>query len=362
MAPVLVEIQPTDVDLNDGVRGGMTALPAIVPAAAGGIITRGTGDGQLNALAGIISGLATSGGQTTTQTAIAAVQNNTRTTIGLPGVMERPDAGNTRFKIYLNNYDTAGNMEAPDAAPTVAVANESGTDRSGNLQHPGTHAEQTTMVEISTGRYWIEYEMASDHTMEALNFTFSIIEGAVTRYADRGAIVVDTTAVDFTAADRTILERLTAERADVLTDWIEDGRLDVLLDAIPTTAMRGTDGGPLAALWTDARAGYIDQLKDIAMPAKVQGLVDRLTAARAAYLDELAAANLPTDVTVLMALQGRNRRIDNITRVGGKITGYRLRLYGNAADAAAETDELLTINATGTYAAGLLTDEMEIEA
>jgi len=34
----------------------------------------------------------------------------------------------------------------------------------------------------------------------------------------------------------------TAARAGVLSDWLEDGRLDALLDAIPTTAMRGTDG------------------------------------------------------------------------------------------------------------------------
>lgn len=36
--------------------------------------------------------------------------------------------------------------------------------------------------------------------------------------------------------------RLTAVRAAVLTDWINGGRLDLLLDAIPITAMRGTDG------------------------------------------------------------------------------------------------------------------------
>lgn len=69
-----------------------------------------------------------------------------------------------------------------------------------------------------------------------------------------------------------------------------------------------------------------------------------------------------TTQTLLMALMGRNRRIDQITRTGGKITAYRLRLYANAADAAAEQNELLTINATGTYAAGLLTDETEIES
>lgn len=36
--------------------------------------------------------------------------------------------------------------------------------------------------------------------------------------------------------------KLTDVRMAVLTDWINNGRLDILLDAIPTTAMRGTDG------------------------------------------------------------------------------------------------------------------------
>lgn len=157
--------------------------------------------------------------------AVQAVQNNTRTTISLPGVLERPDAGNTRFKIYLNCYDEQGNMEEPDSAPTVAVTNQDGTDRSGNLQNPVTHVDTTTMVKVSDGRYWIEYEMASDHACpEALTFTFTIVEGAVARYADRGALVVDTTAVDFTATDRIALQAIQA-----VTDELPDaGGLDDL--------------------------------------------------------------------------------------------------------------------------------------
>jgi hypothetical protein len=53
---------------------------------------------------------------------------------------------------------------------------------------------------------------------------------------------------------------ITAARMGALTDWINGGRLDNLLDAIPTTAMRGTDSATLAATWTDARAGYLDNL------------------------------------------------------------------------------------------------------
>ncbi len=41
---------------------------------------------------------------------------------------------------------------------------------------------------------------------------------------------------------------VTAARMGALTDWIDGGRLDLLLDAIPTTAMRGTDNAALASV------------------------------------------------------------------------------------------------------------------
>jgi hypothetical protein len=48
MEPVVLEIQLTSVNLNDAVRGGMTALPNANAEAAGGLFTRGTGAGQIN--------------------------------------------------------------------------------------------------------------------------------------------------------------------------------------------------------------------------------------------------------------------------------------------------------------------------
>jgi hypothetical protein len=46
---------------------------------------------------------------------------------------------------------------------------------------------------------------------------------------------------------------ITAARMAALTDWINGGRLDLLLDAIPTTAMRGTDSAALASVCTEVR-------------------------------------------------------------------------------------------------------------
>ena len=62
---------------------------------------------------------------------------------------------------------------------------------------------------------------------------------------------------------------VTAARMAALTDWIDGNRLDALLDAIPTTAMRGTDSAALASVATEGR------------------------------LAELDAANLPTDIAAI---------------------------------------------------------------
>ena len=48
MVQVSLEIQLTAADLQDAVRGGMTALPNANAEAAGGLYTRGTGAGQIN--------------------------------------------------------------------------------------------------------------------------------------------------------------------------------------------------------------------------------------------------------------------------------------------------------------------------
>ncbi len=51
---------------------------------------------------------------------------------------------------------------------------------------------------------------------------------------------------------------VTAARMAALTDWIDGGRLDLLLDAIPTTAMRGTDSAALASVCTEGRLAELD--------------------------------------------------------------------------------------------------------
>lgn len=238
-------------------------------------------------------------GSVASQTEVLAIQNNTRTTIAVPGVAERPDAGATRIKIYLNNYDTAGNMEAPDSAPTVAVENEEGTTRSGNLQHPTAHGAQTTMVLLEAGRYWIEYDLDNADALENLTFSFTVIEGGVTRKLDRSMLIVDTTAVDFTAADRTKLDtlhdaRCTEARMSEL-DAGTGGKManDVGLVLVDTADMQPKLGTPATDLAADIAAVKTETALIVADTNELQtdwknaGRLDALVDAIKAATDQL---------------------------------------------------------------------------
>lgn len=55
MAPCLVEIEVVAVNKFDAVRGGLTALPNANAEAAGGLITLGTGSGQLTVASGAVT-------------------------------------------------------------------------------------------------------------------------------------------------------------------------------------------------------------------------------------------------------------------------------------------------------------------
>ena len=140
-------------------------------------------------------------GAVATQASVNAIQNNTRTVIVVPDVIERPDSGNETYLAHLYLYDETGNMEAPDSAPTVALANSAGTDRSGRLG-------STTGTLVATGHYKWVYTNTSTDTLEQLLWEFSVVEGGATRVFGRQSLLVDTSAVDFTSSDRTNLNAI----------------------------------------------------------------------------------------------------------------------------------------------------------
>lgn len=68
-----------------------------------------------------------------------------------------------------------------------------------------------------------------------------------------GDIAVAEGAVEWDGSAVVPLSTILADTNELQVDWIDGGRLDLLLDAIPTTAMRGTDGASThdaAAVWT----------------------------------------------------------------------------------------------------------------
>jgi len=114
-----------------------------------------------------------------------------------------------------------------------------------------------------------------------------------------GLTISDTGGLDLDAKLAETNE-VTAARMQALTDWIEGGRLDLLLDAIPTTAMRGTDNAALASVCTEARLAHLDadissRLASATYVAQTGDSYDRLGApAGASVSADVAAAKADT--------------------------------------------------------------------
>jgi len=170
--------------------------------------------------------------------------------------------------------------------------------------------------------------------------------------SDTGGLDMDALAAD--------AARLTAARAQVLTDWIDGGRLDLLLDAIPTTAMRGTDGANTTTPNTvvpDA-AGVVTALLPSAL---VNGRMDSNTSAinndnPAAVLQAqalgcmifgtvesgtLSTTEMTTDLTISIANQLNGRTIVFL----GNTTTTGLRRQGATITATAVSGGKLTFAA-----------------
>lgn len=124
--------------------------------------------------------------------------------------------------------------------------------------------------------------------------------------------------------------RLTAVRAAVLTDWINGGRLDLILDIIAAdvvnldgAAMRGTDSGATAAnlatvdTVVDAIKAVTDLLPDAGALTTIGADTARLTAARAAILtDWIDAGRLDAILDAIKAVTDNLPDSGALTTIG----------------------------------------------
>lgn len=136
---------------------------------------------------------------------------------------------------------------------------------------------------------------------------------------------------------------ITAARMGALTDWINGGRLDLILDSIVDYV------DSLESRLTDARAGYLDELGSANIPADIDTLISRLTSARAGYLDNLSAgaAALQSSVDDLEGRLTATRAgyLDYINTIYSKLPSKSYLTGSNNADGDIQADE-----ATGNFA------------
>lgn len=213
------------------------------------------------------------GGLVASSAEATSIQNNTRVVRIVPSVIERPDSGSTTFRIEILLYDSVGNMEAPDSAPTIAVINQAGTSRNANL-------DSTTMSSVSTGRYVSTYTVDTNHAIEELVFTFSVIEGGATRTYGNPSFVVDTTAVDFTSSDRTTLNSIVTTLTNIQGAGWSTETLKAIYDLV---------GARLPATLTSDGLMRSDMLR-VAGTLQSAGNIVSLLTALVGYVDDIGAS------------------------------------------------------------------------
>ena len=188
-----------------------------------------------------------------------------------------------------------------DAIPTTAMR---GTD-SGALASVATEAR---LAELDAAN--LPTDVAAIPTTAMRGTDSALTDKAGFSLSTAGILAVWhqalTAVVTAGTVGKLLKDEITAARMAVLTDWIDAGRLDALLDAIPTTAMRGTDSAALASVATEARLAELDAANlptDIAaIPTTAMRGTDSAalaSVATEARLAELDAGNLPADIAAI---------------------------------------------------------------
>jgi hypothetical protein len=162
--------------------------------------------------------------------------------------------------VITSAASTPGQVDLKSVQGTAQTANDNGLDINTLITQVGTAGAGLTNLGAS-GNNWntvvpptisefnartivsANYTVVSDLGTVQTGDTYALAYGAEGFSAINTDVETILSRIIGTLASGTHNPASTAQLA-VLTDWINGGRLDVLLDAIPTTAMRGTDSGP----------------------------------------------------------------------------------------------------------------------
>lgn len=208
----------------------------------------------------------------TLQTAVTAIQNNTRFTAAVPTYMTKPDAGNEAYRIACNMYDTIGNMEDPDDNEVmIRVMEDDGTYMTANLYKENTltnaldnATDQVAFPAASgwkalereaTGKFYCFYKVTSVATEETLTSEFGWEESNVAIYQSRSTEVADihgdlTAILADTVAIKAKTDNLPVDPADESLLETEINANETKIDTLQTdiTAIKGYIDTEIAAI------------------------------------------------------------------------------------------------------------------
>ncbi|KKM69100.1 hypothetical protein LCGC14_1454230 [marine sediment metagenome] len=243
------------MDFNDAVRGGMTALPNAAADAAGGLPISDAGGLDLDDMKTKTDGLNFDGNNVLCD--VMAMNTGVITSINFSTGALAADA------FAANSLDGKGNWNTvvPDAAGTAPTSAEiktaieaggsslaqilvdTGTTLPASLPAAltkGTADSGTTTTMVDAARTEADTDYWKDSLIRFTSGTISGQTRLVTGFTPASDTITFFPAVTQAVATNTY-EILPAAFGNILADWVDGGRLDSLLDAIPTTAMRGTD-------------------------------------------------------------------------------------------------------------------------
>ena len=190
--------------------------------------------------------------------AVGTLDSYRRWSMAVPQYLQTGEATD-RYQFTLFLRDHTGAMDNPDtvdgaASPKIKIVDQNGNALNANMydatsdgsvlaESSSTYSGYYHMVADGTGKFSVWYEVASGHADVQLliDCVWKETEDSVTTEHRANA----STQVSDSQSD---VNAILADTNALQTDWANDGRLDLLLDAIPTTAMRGTDSAALASV------------------------------------------------------------------------------------------------------------------
>jgi len=192
----------------------------------------------------------------------------------------------------------------------------------------GNHVAWTMVLATAVSQTVNTYPVSFDPT-DAVRIGLTSLPNAAADAAG-GLAISDAGGLDLDT-QLAATNEVTAVRMATLTDWINGGRLDLLLDAIPTTAMRGTDSAALASVATEARLAELDAGNlptDIAAipTTAMRGTDSAATAASVAALNDVAATDIVSAgaITTLTGAVVNVDLVDTIATAGSIVVANQV--------------------------------------